>query len=81
MGRATAIGVPAALSSVLGKTLRPDHVTIDCVGSAAASETASRVEQAYVSCGMNELPGLAADVVAKELRDANGEGKVVVFCP
>ena len=23
---------------MLGKTLRPDHVTIDCVGSAAASD-------------------------------------------
>ena len=66
---------------MLGRTLRPDHAVIDCVGAAADDETASRVEQSYVAADMNELPGLAAAILRKELSDANGRGKVIVFLP
>ena len=73
--------MPAELSAMPGRTLRPDHAVIDCVGAAADDETASRVEQSYVAADMNELPGLAAAILRKELSDANGRGKVIVFLP
>ena len=73
--------MPSALSAVLGRTLRPGHVVIDCVGAAGDSETASRVSQAYLSAGMNAVPALAAEAVRAELGGEGGKGKVVVFCP
>ena len=73
--------MPTELSAMLGRTLKPEHLVIDCVGAAADDETASRVEQAYVAADMNELPGLAAAVLRKELSDADGRGKIIVFLP
>ena len=73
--------MPPSLAKVLQRTLRPGHETIDCVGQAADSETASRVEQEYMSADMNALPALAAAVVRREIAAAQGSGKVVVFCP
>lgn len=73
--------MPAELSAVLGRTLKPDHRVIDCVGAAADDETASRVTQSYMAADMNRLPAIAAAVVSKELADADGRGKVIVFLP
>ena len=68
------------LTHMIG-TLKRGYTTIDCVGERAASETASRVQQTYVSGAMNALPALAAKAVERELQQAGGRGKVVCFCP
>lgn len=73
--------LPKELAAMLGKTLRKDHVVVDCVGQSADDETASRVSQSYMSADMNALPGLAASIVRRELDTARGTGKVIVFCP
>ena len=73
--------MPPELSSVLGRALRPGHRVIDCVGSAAQSETASLVSQQVFCAEMSAVPGIAAVVVREELKAAAGRGKVVVFCP
>ena len=75
--------MPPTLTQILSKTLKPGHLTIDCIGSAAASETATKVDQAYISCAMDELSSVAAAVVRGEVGPhdaAHKEGKVVVFC-
>ena len=73
--------MPPSLKTVLQRTLKPGHEVIDVVGVGADSETASRVEQEYMSADMNALPALAAALVRRELGAAKGSGKVVVFCP
>jgi len=71
--------MPKELQSILGHTLRSDHIVIDCVGAAADGETSSNVRQSYISSDMNDLPALAAAIVRCELD--GGNGKVIVFCP
>ena len=73
--------MPPALSKVLSQTLRADHRVLDCVGGAAESETASKIDQSVIVTEMNAVPGLAAALVRRELQEGGGKGKVVVFCP
>jgi len=73
--------MPRELESMLGQTLRADHVVIDCVGAAADDETASKVAQSYMRADMNALPALATGIVRRELEAAKGNGKCIVFCP
>ena len=73
--------MPRELASVLQKTLKRGHTVVDCVGELADAETASKVTQRLVCAEMNAVYGLAALAVRREILEAGGLGKVVVFCP